>query len=72
MAAICVGRLCLKKAGRDAGKRCVITRLLDQNFVEVIATGRKRARRCNILHLEPLGEVIDIKDADAVKKALAG
>lgn len=71
-AAVCVGRICLKKSGRDAGKRCVITQLIDQNYVEILSAGRKKARRCNIAHLEPLGEVIDVNDAEAVKKALAG
>ncbi|MEM4389817.1 MAG: 50S ribosomal protein L14e [Candidatus Micrarchaeia archaeon] len=71
-AAICVGRVCLKKAGRDAGKRCVITQLIDQNYVEILSAGRKKARRCNILHLEPLSEIVDVSDAAAVKKALTG
>ena len=54
-----IGRLCLKIAGRDAGGKCVIIDILDKNFV--LIDGETRRRRCNILHLEPLGKVLDIK-----------
>ncbi len=59
-----VGRICLKTAGREAGRHCVIVKKIDDNFVMVTgpkpATNVKR-RRCNILHLEPLEEKIKIK-----------
>jgi len=56
-----VGRLCVKTAGRDMGKRCVIIDLLDKNFV--LVTGPKqvsgvRRRRVNVNHLKPLDEKI--------------
>ncbi len=54
-----VGRLCLKTAGRDAGGKCVVVDILDGNFV--LIDGETRRRKCNILHLEPLGEVLKIK-----------
>ena len=54
-----VGRLCLKIAGRDAGLKCVIVEILDNNYV--LIDGETRRRKCNILHLEPLKEVIKIK-----------
>lgn len=59
-----VGRLCVKTAGREAGKYCVIVKRIDNNFV--IITGPKiltkvKRRRCNIEHLEPLEERINIK-----------
>jgi large subunit ribosomal protein L14e len=70
-----VGRVCLKIAGREAGKYCVIVNKIDDNFVTV--TGPKgltdvKRRRCNINHLEPIMDVLKIKaDAtdDAVMKA---
>jgi len=62
-----VGRMCLKTAGREAGKYCVVIKNMEDNFVMV--TGPKSAtqvkrRRCNTEHLEPLTEKIKIS-ADA-------
>ncbi len=54
-----VGRLCVKLAGRDAGLKCVVVEVLDKTFVMV--DGQTRRRKCNIIHLEPLDEVIKIK-----------
>ena len=54
-----IGRLCVKIAGRDAGKKCVIVDVLEGNFV--LVDGATRRKRCNILHLEPLNEVLKIK-----------
>lgn len=60
-----VGRICIKIAGREAGKHCVIVKKLEENFV--LVTGPKiltkvRRRRCNIDHLEPLQIKINIKE----------
>jgi large subunit ribosomal protein L14e len=64
MPAIEVGRVCVKLAGREAGKKCVIVDVIDKNFVLVTGpkavTGVKR-RRVNINHVEPLPEKIEIK-----------
>ena len=54
-----IGRLCVKLAGRDAGKKCVIVDVLKDNFVMI--DGATRRRKCNILHLEPLAQMIQIK-----------
>jgi large subunit ribosomal protein L14e len=54
-----VGRLCVKTAGRDAGLKCVIVDVIDDNFV--LIDGETRRRKCNILHLEPLDKVLDIR-----------
>ena len=54
-----VGRLCVKIAGRDAGKKCVIVEVLENNYV--LIDGTTRRRKCNALHLEPLKESIKIK-----------
>lgn len=56
---ISIGRICVKIAGRDAGKRCVIVDILDGPFV--LIDGETRRRKCNIMHLEPLEQKIDIK-----------
>lgn len=55
-----VGRLCIKLAGRDAGKKCVVVETLDD--VYVIIDGATRKRKVNVKHLEPLNQVIDIKN----------
>ena len=67
------GRVCVKKFGRDAGKRCVITNVIDENFVKVLCVGRKKKRKCNVRHLEPTPEKMEVKEnEDATLKALAG
>lgn len=53
-----IGRICMKIAGRDAGKKCVI---LDkpEKYLVLIA-GETRKRKCNILHLEPMDKVVSV------------
>lgn len=53
MSAIKVGRVCIKTRGRDAGEKVVITKVIDENFVEIKSESRKKERRCAIRHLEP-------------------
>ncbi len=55
-----VGRLCLKIAGRDAGKKCVIIENVDDSFVFI--DGATRRKKVNVKHLEPLAQVIKIKE----------
>lgn len=63
MPAIEVGRICVKIAGREAGRRCVIVDIVDKNFVLITGprkgSGVKR-RRVNVNHLEPTQTKIDI------------
>lgn len=54
-----VGRVCVKLAGHEAGKQCVIVDVLDNVYVVVSGPGVKR-RRCNIAHLEPLEQKVEI------------
>lgn len=66
-----VGRVCIKIAGRDAGKTCVIVQKVDGNTV--LIDGQTRRRNCNVKHLEPTDEVVELKAGaahEAVKKAL--
>jgi len=71
-----IGRICVKTAGREAGRYCVVVDIIDENFV--IVTGPKeitgvRRRRCNVKHLEPTPEKIDIERGasdEEVKEAL--
>jgi large subunit ribosomal protein L14e len=68
MTAIEVGRLCVKTAGRDAGKECLIVDVTDKNFV--IVDGNTRRRKCNIAHLELLPQKADIKKGAAHEDVL--
>ncbi|MDP7116524.1 MAG: KOW domain-containing RNA-binding protein [Candidatus Woesearchaeota archaeon] len=53
-----VGRLAVKIAGRDAGKKCVVIEELKDN--RVLIDGETRRKKCNPKHLEPLGSIIKI------------
>ena len=54
-----VGRMVLKIAGRDAGKKAVVVERLDDNHV--LIDGQTRRRKCNLNHLEILPQVLKIK-----------
>jgi large subunit ribosomal protein L14e len=62
--AIEVGRVCVKVAGRESGRKCVIVDVMDKSYVVVTGpknvTGVKR-RRVNINHVAPTEDTIPIK-----------
>ncbi len=64
MPAIEIGRICVKTHGREAGQRCIVVDIVDENFVLISGpkklTGVRR-RRTNVRHLEPTQEKIQIK-----------
>ena len=78
MSVLSVGRICIKKVGREAGKKCVIIDTISNNFVLVTdpksITSVKR-RRSNINHLTPTQEKIKIKkrlsDEELIEKLTA-
>ncbi|MGI0141891.1 MAG: 50S ribosomal protein L14e [Candidatus Micrarchaeales archaeon] len=70
MALVEVGRVCIKKYGRDAGSKAVITKIVDKNTVHVATSVRPRERKCNVDHLEFLNEKIDPKNEEQLYKAL--
>lgn len=53
-----IGRICVKIAGRDAGKKAIIIDVLNEPFV--LIDGEVRRRKCNVKHLEPLNKIIEI------------
>ncbi|MBW2991946.1 50S ribosomal protein L14e [Candidatus Woesearchaeota archaeon] len=61
-----IGRVCVKLAGRDAGKRCVIIDVLDDKTV--LIEGETRRRKCNILHLEPLKDLVKVEKNASYEK----
>lgn len=63
MPAVEVGRICIKLRGREAGKKCVIVDVIDNNYV--VITGPKelsgvKRRRTNIRHLEPVDKKVEV------------
>ena len=64
MPAIEVGRICVKVAGREAGRKCVIVDVMDKSYILISGpkkvTGVRR-RRTNVNHVEPLVDKIEIK-----------
>jgi len=72
--AVEVGRICVKIAGREAGRKCVVVDVIDKNFALVTGpkqlTGVKR-RRVNINHIEPTPEKVDIKRGASDEEVMA-
>ncbi|MFX1518938.1 MAG: 50S ribosomal protein L14e [Promethearchaeota archaeon] len=76
MPAIEIGRICVKTAGREVGRKCVIIDIIDPNTVQI--TGPKelngvKRRRVSIRHIEPTTESIKIKrnaDDEAILQAV--
>ena len=54
-----IGRVCMKIAGRDAGKKGIVIDILDENYV--LLDGEVRRRKCNIHHLEPMAHSVELK-----------
>lgn len=73
MPAIEVGRICVKIAGREAGRKCIVVDIIDENYVLVTGpkslTGVKR-RRCNINHIEVLDKRVDISKGASDEEVL--
>lgn len=76
MPAIEVGRICVKIAGREAGKKCIIVDVIDKNFL--LTTGPEQVngvkrRRVNMSHVEPTEKKVDIgrgESDEEIMKAL--
>lgn len=76
MPAIEVGRICVKIAGREAGKKCIIVDVIDKNFL--LTTGPEQVngvkrRRVNMSHVEPTEKKVDIRRGESdeeIMKAL--
>jgi large subunit ribosomal protein L14e len=74
--AVEVGRVCVKLAGREAGKKCIIVDVIDKNFL--LITGPKQVngvkrRRVNIRHVEPTEMKVNIRRGESdeeIMKAL--
>jgi large subunit ribosomal protein L14e len=64
MPAIEIGRICIKQAGREQGKKCVIVDTMDKSFILVTGpknlTGVKR-RRVNLEHMSVLEDKVEVR-----------
>ena len=54
-----IGRVCVKIAGRDAGKTAIVVDKISEEMV--LIDGNVRRKKCNIKHLEPLKDVLNVK-----------
>lgn len=63
-----IGRVCVKLAGRDAGKKCVVIKKIDESFY--LVDGQTRRRKVNKNHLEPIKKTVEIKE-DATNAQVA-
>ncbi len=70
MALVEVGRVCIKKYGRDAGKKAVITKVAGSGSVSIVTSTRLKERKCNIKHLEFLSEKIEVGSKEQLARAL--
>ena len=64
-----IGRVCVKIAGRDAGKKCIVVDVLGKEMVMI--DGETRRRKCNIAHIEPLDKKVDIKKGASHEEVMA-
>lgn len=53
-----IGRVCIKLAGRDAGKFCTVVQQLEDGYV--LIDGQTRRKKCNVAHLEPTAKSVDL------------
>lgn len=64
MPAVEVGRICVKVAGRESGRKCVVVDVMDKSFVLITGpksvTGVKR-KRANVGHIMVLEDKLEIK-----------
>jgi len=61
------GRICLKIAGREAGKYCVVISPAEEGFIIINgpkSITRVKKRKCNITHLEPTEHKFDIQTGE--------
>jgi len=68
-----VGRICVKTMGREAGRKCVVVDIINENFV--VVTGPKnvsgvKRRRANVKHLEPTPLRINISKGASDEEVL--
>jgi len=64
-----VGRVCMKIAGREAGRYCIVLENVNDNFV--LVDGDVLRKRCNVAHLEPLNIVLKVEKTSSKPEIIA-
>ena len=64
-----VGRVCMKIAGREAGRYCIVLENVNDNFV--LVDGDVLRKRCNVAHLEPLNIVLKAEKTSSKPEIIA-
>lgn len=70
MPAIEVGRVCYLQRGRNAGRKAVVIEIGKGSIATVLRNGKKES--CNIRHLFPTMETVDVKKLREAKKQEKG
>ncbi|MEM4647723.1 MAG: 50S ribosomal protein L14e [Candidatus Pacearchaeota archaeon] len=68
MSIIQKGRVCIKTAGKERNKPCVIIDVIDDKYV--LIDGLVKRRKCNINHLKFLDKVIKIDEKTNKEKII--
>ena len=64
MVAFEIGSVVVKVSGNEAGRKAVITDIIDRNYVYIVGpkeVSGVKSRRANLGHLEPTGKTIPIE-----------
>src|SRR3989344_2558028 len=69
MSIFSVGRVCVKIAGRDAGRKCVVVQPINNHYV--IVDGNTRRKKVNINHLEPLDQILEVKESASHEEVIS-
>ena len=69
MSIFSVGRVCVKIAGRDAGRKCVVVQHINDHYVMV--DGNTRRKKVNINHLEPLDQILEVKESASHEEVIS-
>ncbi len=67
MRALEVGSVCVKTTGREAGNRAVVLDNVDDKFVLILGP-KVRKRKCNVLHLIPIGKKVSVSKSVTQKE----
>ncbi|MEM0359814.1 MAG: 50S ribosomal protein L14e [Candidatus Diapherotrites archaeon] len=65
MPAIEIGRVCYLERGRNAGTKAIIAEKPEGTIVTVLVGGKRK--KCNIRHLFPTKEIVDIREIKEAK-----
>lgn len=82
---VTLGQIVVSRAGRDTGRRFVVTKIIDELFVQICDGDLRRIekpKKKKVKHLEPTGETVEVLEKKLtsnarisnsdIRKALAG